>query len=82
MEIYLNVVEWGPNVFGAEAAARYYFKRSAKALNLQQAALLTAALPNPDVRDPARPSRNMQALAGRIAARARQAGDYIRCIYP
>jgi monofunctional biosynthetic peptidoglycan transglycosylase len=82
MEIYLNVVEWGPNVFGAEAASRYYFKRSARQLTLQQAALLTAALPNPDARNPARPTRNLQALAGRIAARARQAGDYIRCLYP
>jgi monofunctional biosynthetic peptidoglycan transglycosylase len=45
MEIYLNVVEWGPNVFGAEAAARHYFKRSAKTLSLQQAALSPAGLP-------------------------------------
>jgi monofunctional glycosyltransferase len=82
MEIYLNVVEWGPNVFGAEAAARHYFERPAKQLSLQQAALLAAALPNPLIRDPARPTRNLHARAGRIAARAGQAGDYIKCLYP
>jgi monofunctional biosynthetic peptidoglycan transglycosylase len=82
MEIYLNVVEWGPNIFGAEAAARHYFGRSAKQLSLWQAALLTAALPNPYARNPARPTRNVQAIAGRIAARAEQAGDYIKCLYP
>ena len=82
MEIYLNVVEWGPNVFGAEAAARHYYRRSAKQLSLQQAALLAAALPNPYTRNPARPSRNLQAIAFRISARATQAGDYIKCLYP
>jgi monofunctional biosynthetic peptidoglycan transglycosylase len=82
MTIYLNVVEWGRGVFGAEAAARHYFKRSARQLTLRQAALLTASLPNPRARDPARPSRALQAAAARSAARAEQAGDYIKCLYP
>ena len=82
MEIYLNVVEWGPGVFGAEAAARHYFRRSAKQLSLRQAALLAASLPNPLARDPGRPSRALQAAARRVAARAEQAGDYIDCLYP
>ena len=55
MEIYLNVVEWGPGVFGAEAAARHYFKRSAKQFSLRQSALLAATLPNPMARDPGAP---------------------------
>jgi monofunctional biosynthetic peptidoglycan transglycosylase len=46
-EIYLNVVEWGENVFGAEAAARHYFGLSAAALQPDQAARLAAMLPRP-----------------------------------
>ena len=46
-EIYLNVVEWGENVFGADAAARYYFGVSADALDSVQAARLAAMLPRP-----------------------------------
>lgn len=46
-EIYLNVVEWGENVFGAEAAARYYFGVGADGLDSEQAARLAAMLPRP-----------------------------------
>jgi monofunctional biosynthetic peptidoglycan transglycosylase len=46
-EIYLNVVEWGENVFGAEAAARHYFGTSAASLESEQAARLAAMLPRP-----------------------------------
>lgn len=46
-EIYLNVVEWGRNVYGAEAASRYYFGKSAARLNPIEAATLAAMLPNP-----------------------------------
>lgn len=46
-EIYLNVIEWGNGVFGAEAAARYYYKTSAAALGSAQAAKLAAMVPNP-----------------------------------
>jgi monofunctional biosynthetic peptidoglycan transglycosylase len=82
IEIYLNIVEWGPGVFGVEAASRRYFKRSASQLTAGQAALLAAALPNPLVRDPSRPSGAMQSLARTIAERARMAGGYIDCLYP
>ena len=47
LEVYLNVVEWGEGIFGAEAAARYYFGISASQLNAEQAARLAAYLPNP-----------------------------------
>jgi len=47
MEVYLNVVEWGPGVYGAEAAARHWFGRSAAELSPQQAARLAAILPSP-----------------------------------
>jgi monofunctional biosynthetic peptidoglycan transglycosylase len=82
MEIYLNVVEWGPGIFGAEAAAQHYFSRSAKTLTAGQAALLTATLPNPLLRDPSRPTGALQTLARNIAGKARIAGDYIDCLYP
>jgi monofunctional glycosyltransferase len=65
MEVYLNVAEWGPGVFGAEAAARRYFNISAAQLTPAQAARLAAALPNPVTRTPARSSR----FASRVAAR-------------
>ena len=47
LEIYLNVIEWGNGIFGAEAAARHYFKGSAASLNASQAAKLAAMVPNP-----------------------------------
>ena len=56
LEIYLNVIEWGDGVFGAEAASRTYFGVSAGGLGPEQSALLAAAIINPRVLDPARPS--------------------------
>ncbi len=47
LEIYLNVIEWGNGVFGAEAAARHYYKTSASKLSAGQAARLAAMIPNP-----------------------------------
>jgi monofunctional glycosyltransferase len=47
LELYLNVIEWGEGVFGAEAAARYHFSTSAAALTPDQAARLAAMVPNP-----------------------------------
>lgn len=46
-EIYLNVIEWGHGIFGAEAASQHYFRKSAANLSKQQAALLTARVPAP-----------------------------------
>ena len=70
MEIYLNIAEWGPNIFGIEAAAQHHFGRSAKDLTASQSALLAVTLPNPRVRNPARPSGLMRSLARTVAARA------------
>jgi monofunctional biosynthetic peptidoglycan transglycosylase len=56
LEIYLNVAEFGPGVFGIEGAADAYLHTSASALNLEQAALLAAVLPNPHRLLVARPS--------------------------
>lgn len=47
LEIYLNVIEWGDGIYGAEAASRYYFKKSAADLTPQEAAYLSAMIPSP-----------------------------------
>jgi monofunctional glycosyltransferase len=58
LELYLNVAEWGPGIFGAEAAARHYFSRSAADLTADQAAALAATLPHPLTSNPkTRPGR-------------------------
>jgi monofunctional glycosyltransferase len=82
MEIYLNIAEFGPGIFGVEAASRHYFGRSAAEVSEAQAALLVAALPNPAVRNPGRPGPRLRARAARIAGQARIAGAYIDCLYP
>jgi len=58
-EIYLNVVEWGDGIWGAEAAARTYFGIPASALNAEQAALLAGAIINPRLHSPARPTARL-----------------------
>ena len=47
LEVYLNSIEFGPHIYGAEAASQYWFSRSASNLNKDQAAALAAILPNP-----------------------------------
>jgi monofunctional glycosyltransferase len=59
LEIYLNVIEWGDGIWGAEAAARAYFGVSAAALSREQAALLAGAIINPRVLNPGRPNRRL-----------------------
>ena len=58
-EIYLNVIEWGDGVYGAEAAARTYFHTSASALGPAESALLAAAIINPRVLNPAHPNARL-----------------------
>ena len=58
-EIYLNVIEWGDGIWGAEAAARSYFGSSAASLSAEQAALLAGAIINPRVYSPARPNARL-----------------------
>ncbi len=59
LEIYLNVIEWGDRVWGAEAAARTYFGVSAASLSRPQSALLAGAIINPRLLTPARPTRRL-----------------------
>ena len=72
LELYLNVIEWGDGVWGAEAAARHYFRKPAADLSPAESALLAAAIANPHVFDPGHPSarlrRRQQMIMGRMGA--------------
>ena len=57
LELYLNVIEWGDGIWGAEAAARSYFQKPASALEADESALLAASIINPRRYSPARPSK-------------------------
>jgi monofunctional biosynthetic peptidoglycan transglycosylase len=59
LELYLNVIEWGDGLYGAEAAARKYFGASASSLGPEQSALLAAAIVNPRVLDAGRPTARL-----------------------
>ena len=68
-EIYLNVIEWGDGVFGAEAAARHYYRVSAAGLSAEQAAKLAAMVPNPRYYDKHRSASGLMRKTGIILAR-------------
>lgn len=69
LEIYLNVIEWGDGIYGAEAAARTYFRMPASQLGPQESALLAAAVRNPRVLSPARPNARLRGLQQMILRR-------------
>ena len=75
LETYLNIAEWGPGIYGAEAAARAWFGRSAARLTADQAARLVSVLPGPLRWRPDRPNR-------RIARKARIVGERMRLVKP
>lgn len=67
LELYLNVAEWGSGIYGAEAAARHYFGKSAAALTTYEAASMAAVLPAPLKRTPSSPL--VRKLAARLVKR-------------
>ncbi|HEY2860774.1 MAG TPA: monofunctional biosynthetic peptidoglycan transglycosylase [Terracidiphilus sp.] len=67
LELYLNVVEWGPGVYGADAACRYHFREGARAVGREQAAELAAILPLPLRRRPERMTRYSEIIEDRMA---------------
>ncbi|SOD40744.1 monofunctional biosynthetic peptidoglycan transglycosylase [Nitrosovibrio sp. Nv4] len=73
LEIYLNVIEWGHGVFGAEAAARHYYGVSASALTVEQAARLAAMIPNPRFYDKHRNTSWLSKKTGIIVSRMKSA---------
>jgi monofunctional biosynthetic peptidoglycan transglycosylase len=74
LEMYLNIAEWGPGIFGIEAASRSHFGISARQLNREQAALLAAVLPNPRGYSPTRPSETVRMRARWIEQQMTQLG--------
>jgi monofunctional biosynthetic peptidoglycan transglycosylase len=66
LEVYLNSVEFGPGIYGAEATSQYFFEKSAKDINNQQCARLAAVLPNPL-------EYNVNATSGRVITRKNHA---------
>lgn len=80
IEIYLNIVEWAPGVYGAEAAAQHHFHKSAKDLSKREAALLAAVLPNPIKRQAGKPSKRVKSIANRILIRLGGMGPYLTCL--
>jgi len=66
MEVYLNVIEMGKGIYGAEAAAQHYFHHQAKSLTKREAALITACYPAPLHRNPANPSHKINQRAHSI----------------
>ena len=66
MEVYLNIVEFGKGVYGVDAAANKFYKKTALQLNCYDAAMLTTVLPSPAKRNPANPSRYMYSYQQRV----------------
>ncbi|MBA4174644.1 MAG: monofunctional biosynthetic peptidoglycan transglycosylase [Hyphomicrobium sp.] len=79
-EVYVNIAEWGPGVFGAEAAAGYHFGKSASRVSEREAALLAVALPNPVTRDAGDPGPGTERLANTIQARMRALSRAASCV--
>ena len=80
MEVYLNIAQWGPGLFGIGVAARHHFKRAPIDLTAQQAALLTAALPAPAVRRASAATAFTRRIATRIKNRMRPGNVSIECV--
>jgi monofunctional biosynthetic peptidoglycan transglycosylase len=80
IEVYLNIAEWGPGIYGAEAAARHYFRVPAARLSRQQAARMAAVLPNPRGWSPARPTDYIRERAAVLERRAGQLGPLLACV--
>ncbi|MBD3291250.1 hypothetical protein GF337_20785 [candidate division KSB1 bacterium] len=66
LELYLNIAEWGKNIYGAEAAARFYFEKPAAKLNLAESTLLAGMLPNPKYFNPFERMRSCKRMQKRV----------------
>ncbi len=79
LEVYLNVAELGPGIYGAEAAAQRHFGKPAAALTAREAALLAAILPSPRSASPAQPTAYLNARVPVISRRIAQLGPMLAC---
>jgi monofunctional biosynthetic peptidoglycan transglycosylase len=75
MEVYLNIIEWGPGLYGAEAASRAYFRKPASALTPREAALLVTVLPNPREWRPDQPTPFLNERTVVVRERMEQLGS-------
>lgn len=84
MEVYLNVIEMGPGIYGMEAAATHYFDTTAKKLSKRQAARLAAIVPQPITRSAVAPSRQVKRYIRRNEKRVKVVADtgIDRCLWP
>jgi monofunctional biosynthetic peptidoglycan transglycosylase len=81
MEVYLNIIEWGPGIYGAEAASRAYFRKPASALTPREAALLVVVLPNPREWHPDRVTSYLSGRTVDIRERIEQLGPgFLGCV--
>lgn len=80
LEIYLNIAEWGDGIFGAQAAARHHFGKTARELRSLEAARLAASLPNPVLRNPGNPAAGLRAATRRVLQRMADIDDHARCV--
>jgi len=80
LEIYLNIAEWGDGIFGAEAASRTYFHKSAADLTLHQAALLAAVLPDPYTRSVLDPNWRVTIHARIVERRVERYPGFLGCV--
>ena len=80
IEVYLNIAEWGPGIYGAEAAARHYFHKPAAKLSRYEAALMAAVLPNPLQRSAGKPDAQVRRSARRIERRVAGTIGYLDCL--
>ena len=81
LEVYLNIVEFGPGIYGAEAAARAFFAKPASDLSTREAALLAAVLPNPLEWSAARPGPYVRQRVATIARRIPQIRPLLDCAH-
>jgi monofunctional biosynthetic peptidoglycan transglycosylase len=79
LEVYLNIAEWGPGIYGIEAAARANFHKPASRLNRREAALLAAVLPNPRKWSPSRPTAYIQSRVRATRDRMTYLGPLLTC---
>jgi monofunctional biosynthetic peptidoglycan transglycosylase len=80
-ELYANVIEMGPGIYGVEAASQHYFGVSARDLTREQSAMLAAVLPNPKGWDPTKPSGKLRWRQQRILQRERHANFPARLLW-
>ena len=83
MEVYLNIAEWGPGIFGVGTASKFYLSKPAKSLSAREAARLAVALPNPLTRNAGKPGPGTRRLAGAVQVRMRfTPSSQMACLWP